>query len=111
MNYIKKSIENLGYTQVDISGDGILKADMSNLSVLEKLTHTYQDVLQGATEENSWEDARGIRDTLLRESDWSAGTDVPTNIKEIMEPYRQNLRDITKLFDDASTVVFPVYPL
>lgn len=39
---------------------------------------------------------RKERDKLLSETDWTAGDDVPQNIKNLYRPYRQALRDITQ---------------
>ena len=46
------------------------------------------------------DDHRRNRDIMLIESDWVAGGDVPQAIKDIWYPYRQALRDITKLTAD-----------
>lgn len=49
---------------------------------------------------------RKERDRLLKETDWTAGDDVPQNIKDIYRPYRQALRDITL----QENIVFPQKP-
>ena len=49
---------------------------------------------------------RKERDKLLAETDWTAGDDVPQNIKDLYRPYRQSLRDITSLED----IIFPTKP-
>jgi len=54
------------------------------------------------------DDHRRNRDAMLRESDWVAGEDVPQAIKDLWFPYRQALRDITKL--TAENFVWPEKP-
>ncbi len=46
------------------------------------------------------DDHRRNRDIMLKESDWVAGEDVPQALKDVWFPYRQALRDITKLTVD-----------
>jgi hypothetical protein len=50
--------------------------------------------------------AKKQRNKLLAETDWTAGDDVPQNIKDAYRPYRQALRDITNQED----IVFPEKP-
>ena len=49
---------------------------------------------------------RQQRNKLLAETDWTAGDDVPQNIKDAYRPYRQALRDIT----DQENITFPDKP-
>jgi hypothetical protein len=49
---------------------------------------------------------RKERDKLLAETDWTAGDDIPQNIKDIYRPYRQALRDITGL----ENIIWPTKP-
>jgi hypothetical protein len=50
------------------------------------------------------------RDKLLKETDWTAGDDVPELIKNKYRPYRQQLRDITSLYSNITEVVWPTKP-
>ncbi len=49
---------------------------------------------------------RKERDKLLKETDWTAGDDVPQSIKDAYRPYRQALRDIT----ESENPTFPQKP-
>jgi hypothetical protein len=49
---------------------------------------------------------RQQRNKLLVETDWTAGDDVPQNIKDAYRPYRQALRDMTQ----SDNPVFPEKP-
>jgi hypothetical protein len=49
---------------------------------------------------------RQQRNKLLAETDWTAGDDVPQNIKDVYRPYRQALRDIT----NQENITFPDKP-
>jgi hypothetical protein len=53
---------------------------------------------------------RKERDTLIAETDWVSGDDVPQALKDKWYPYRQALRDITQNYDNIETVVWPVKP-
>lgn len=50
------------------------------------------------------------RDKLLKETDWTAGDDVPQTIKDNFRPYRQALRDITQTYTSLQEVVWPIKP-
>jgi len=45
---------------------------------------------------------RQERDLLLQESDWSQGTDVPSDLKTAYATYRQELRDLPANSPDAA---------
>ena len=59
--------------------------------------------------EEKWAQIRKYRDTLLKETDWVSGEDVPQAIKNLYFPYRQALRDITDT-DNPDNVVWPTAP-
>ena len=52
---------------------------------------------------------REERDRLLRETDYWAYQDTP-DMTEEQKNYRQQLRDITKTYDNINTVVRPTKP-
>jgi len=52
---------------------------------------------------------REERDRLLRETDYWAYQDTP-DMTEEQKNYRQQLRDITKTYDNINTVVWPTKP-
>ena len=59
----------------------------------------------------TWEQIRSKRDTLLKESDWSAFPDAnPKPSKEAWLAYRQALRDIPTIFKTPEEVVWPKVP-
>ncbi len=61
--------------------------------------------------EEKWCQVRQYRDKELVRTDWTAGTDVPTSIKEAYGTYRQTLRDITTTYQSPDDIVWPEKPL
>ena len=57
----------------------------------------------------AWDDARGKRNALLVQSDWTQLPDVPIATKDAWAVYRQQLRDVT-LQSDPFNIVWPVPP-
>lgn len=58
---------------------------------------------------NQWTYVRGIRDGLLKESDWTVLPDAPVD-SEAWKQYRQQLRDITSQVDPFE-ISWPVEPV
>lgn len=56
-----------------------------------------------------WNQVRNYRDTLLKETDWVAGEDVPQSIKDQYFPYRQALREVTDQ-GNPDSIVWPIKP-
>lgn len=54
---------------------------------------------------------RSMRDSLLRDCDWTQGKDIPEEISSKWSVYRQALRDITAQEGFPETVVFPTKPI
>jgi hypothetical protein len=54
--------------------------------------------------------ARGWRNKLLVETDWSQAGDVPQHTKDLWAPYRQALRDVPQQADFPTTIIWPVEP-
>lgn len=52
---------------------------------------------------------RHQRDNLLRETDWWGCSDLGT-MSDARKKYRQDLRDITKTYQDLDSVVWPTKP-
>lgn len=67
-----------------------------------------EEVINIITSEK-WNQIRKYRDTLLKESDWCSGEDVPQSIKDSWYPYRSLLRDIT-LQEDPDNITWPIKP-
>ena len=53
---------------------------------------------------------RNHRNSLLAETDWTQNGDVPIDTKKKYEPYRQELRDITKKYQNLDGAVWPTKP-
>jgi hypothetical protein len=64
------------------------------------------------TNEHWWAIARGWRDALLRESDWSQVADnaLTASQRESWREYRQELRDLSDNYADPKKIVFPDLP-
>lgn len=62
------------------------------------------------TYEQMAEQVRYERDTKLKETDWTQLPDVPIATKEMWQPYRQALRDITLQEGFPYNVIWPTPP-
>ena len=60
--------------------------------------------------DESLERLRQERNKKLAETDWVAGTDVPQELKDTWNPYRQELRDITNVYESDNGIVWPTPP-
>jgi hypothetical protein len=80
-----------------------------DLTELVPITEYYQMTVQEIADANL-EMIRNERKTLLAETDWVAGEDVPQAIKDLWFPYRQALRDITSTYSVYLDVVWPTKP-
>ena len=56
-----------------------------------------------------WEEVKLIRNEMLLECDWTQLLDIPTETKELWQPYRQSLRDITSQ-SNPFNIVWPDKP-
>jgi hypothetical protein len=54
--------------------------------------------------------ARGQRNQLLTESDWTQAADVPQALKDVWAPYRQALRDVPQQAGFPTDIVWPTKP-
>ena len=61
------------------------------------------------TTEEVADEVRGLRDSLLYESDWTQVADSPVN-KTVWAAYRQELRDVTQQVGFPLDVVWPTTP-
>ena len=57
----------------------------------------------------AWKCVRKQRDTLIAETDWVGGSDVPDALKTKWNTYRQALRDITSQ-SDPENITWPTKP-
>tara|TARA_B110000196_G_C20532118_1_gene380469 strand:- start:60 stop:464 length:405 start_codon:yes stop_codon:yes gene_type:complete len=68
-----------------------------------------EEEAQQAVIEGKWNQARGHRDRILKQIDWTQGADVPENIKSKYSVFRQALRDITSQ-SDPENITWPDEP-
>jgi len=59
--------------------------------------------------EVQWETVREKRNKLLTDSDWTQLPDIPQATKDLWEPYRQELRDVTNQ-PDPYNITWPTPP-
>ena len=59
--------------------------------------------------DRAWKCVRKQRDTLIAETDWVGGSDVPDALKTKWNTYRQALRDITSQ-TDPENIIWPTKP-
>ena len=65
-----------------------------NAEIPEPTEQELADAKEGAVNASWWKGLRSRRDRLLKASDWSQGTDIPSAIKNSYATYRQELRDL-----------------
>jgi hypothetical protein len=56
-----------------------------------------------------WEEIKLVRNEMLLECDWTQLSDIPSETKELWQPYRQSLRDITSQ-SNPFNIVWPDKP-
>ncbi len=56
------------------------------------------------------EELRSQRNLLLMECDWTQLPDVPESTRTAWQTYRQSLRDITNLYSNTNSVIWPTKP-
>ena len=86
----------------------VLNCDTNEITVT-KLTDAELASLQETTAQKS-QNQRNRRDSLLRNSDWTQGADVPTAIKSNWTDYRQKLRDVPAQSGFPETITWPAEP-
>ena len=74
---------------------------------LKNLTQAQMDQV-GA--DSNLQNLRNHRNSLLAETDWTQNGDVTVELKNKYEPYRQELRDITKIYQNLDGAVWPNPP-
>ena len=65
-----------------------------NDSIPEPTAQEIADAKEAAMNAHWFKTLRMFRSRLLKESDWSQGADVPSNLKEAYTTYRTDLRDL-----------------
>jgi hypothetical protein len=97
-----------------VFGDLWIPKDPSNsdyAQFLQELERGEAELIPYVPPAPTWEQIRGQRDFLLKDSDWSVASDAtPKPSKEAWLTYRQELRDLPQNFEDPSEVVWPNKP-
>ena len=65
-----------------------------NSEIPEPTAQELSDAKEGAVNASWWKGLRSRRDRLLQSSDWSQGTDIPSDLKTSYATYRTDLRDL-----------------
>ena len=65
-----------------------------NSEIPEPTAQEIADAKEGAVNASWWKGLRSKRDKLLQSSDWSQGTDIPSDLKTSYATYRTDLRDL-----------------
>ena len=65
-----------------------------NDEVAEPTAQELADAKEGAINAEWWRVLRWERDQLLKQSDWSQGNDIPSDLKSSYVTYRTDLRDL-----------------
>jgi|TARA_R100000084_G_C4633149_1_gene139520 hypothetical protein len=66
--------------------------------------------IQELNVQEPWNYLRRERNQLLKQTDWSQGSDVPDEIKSAYQGYRQTLRDLPANTSDPSNPTWPNPP-
>ena len=74
-----------------------------NSEIPEPTAQELADAKEGAINAVWWKSLRFNRDRLLKDSDWSQGTDIPSDLKTSYATYRNDLRNL------PTTVVKPSF--
>ena len=81
------------HLQNDSDGRGT-QLHWHNEEITEPTAQQLADAKEDALNDFWWQMIRKTRDRLLVASDWSQGTDVPSDLKTSYATYRQELRDL-----------------
>ena len=81
------------HLQNDTNGEGTYVVWKNN-EIPEPTAQQLADAKEDAVNASWWKGLRSRRDRLLKASDWSQGTDIPSALKNSYATYRQELRDL-----------------
>tara|TARA_B100000927_G_C16446770_1_gene462119 strand:- start:68 stop:325 length:258 start_codon:yes stop_codon:yes gene_type:complete len=76
----------------------------------ENLKNLTEEQINQVIADSNLDNLRNHRNSLLAETDWTQNGDVPVDTKNKYEPYRQELRDITKKYQNLEGAVWPTPP-
>ncbi len=83
---------------------------------VEVTAYTPQEKLHGIVRDLTWDDIRKHRDMMLRLSDGQLADDMPLDLQEEWKEYRQKLRDLPTVMQEAGVepniayYMFPIQP-
>ena len=69
-----------------------------------------EDEITAIVTAQAWKCVRKQRDTLIAETDWTQGSDVPVTLKNKWNTYRQALRDVPQNNTDPENITWPTKP-
>ena len=81
------------HLQNDSDGSGT-QLHWHNAEIAEPTAQQLADAKEPAVNASWWKGLRFNRDNLLKASDWTQGTDIPSALKDSYTTYRQELRDL-----------------
>lgn len=106
MYEVRNTPKPTDYTKNIIEGTPILVDDVYYQNwVQSDATQSEIDLRLSA----KWEEVKLIRNEMLQECDWTQLSDIPIETKELWQPYRQSLRDITTQ-SNPFNIVWPDKP-
>ncbi len=88
------------------SYDGLTWLDKTSKPTLKQLQTAWNKIENDV----KWELVRAKRSSLLQQSDWTDLPNTPISNKPEWISYRQQLRDITDVFNNPEDVVWPTAP-
>ena len=106
--YIDHNNNNINFNELWIPKD---PSNIDYARFLQELKEGKAELVPYVPPAPTWEQIRGQRDALLKDSDWSAFPDAtPKPSKEAWLTYRRALRDIPTTFKTPEEVVWPEKP-
>ena len=81
------------HLQNDTNGEGTYVVWKNN-DIPEPTAQQLADAKEDAVNASWWKGLRSRRDRLLKSSDWTQGTDIPSDLKASYATYRTDLRDL-----------------
>ena len=110
IEYVSNDVPNESITSLPTWAESIaserkaiIDAEIAAEAKAEADAKAYAESTEGKSDA-----ARAQRDALLKEVDWSAGSDV--TMSDAMKAYRQALRDVPQQAGFPDTIVWPVKP-
>ena len=100
--------------RTDVTPNSFIPFDPANLDYQEYLEWVEEgntaEAADTLTSSQKWANVRAVRNSKLRETDWSQGSDVPNATKTKWQTYRQDLREIPQKQTDPTNITWPTKP-